>query len=67
MNEFKPSTDEKLNEKEIQKKLDFIEANQHFEGFDLTPEDLKNARDVLTGVRDADDIIEEIVNEYISK
>lgn len=52
------------NEEELQKKLAFIAANQHFEGFDLTPEDLKNTRDVLTGVRDADDIIAELIRQY---
>lgn len=52
------------NEEAVQKKLAFIAANQHFEGFDLTPEDLKNARDVLTGARDADDILSELIRQY---
>ena len=53
-----------LSEEEAEKKLAFIEANQRFEGFDLTPEDQKNARDVLTGARDADDILSELIHQY---
>lgn len=57
----------KLNEEEVQKKLSFVEINQRFEGFDLTPEDLKNAHDVLTGACEADETISDIVGKYMSK
>ncbi len=54
----------KLSEQEVNDKLAFIKANQKFEGYILSPEDIQNAHDVLTGTRCADDIIAELVKKY---
>lgn len=52
------------DEREIQKILDFVRANQQFEGLNPTAEDMKNARDVLTGKRKGDDVVAELVRQY---
>ena len=45
----------------------FVSAESFVEGFDLTPENLKNAHDVLNGTREADEVLNKIVDKYTSK
>lgn len=54
----------KLTRSEITKSMAFIKHNQGCEGFILTEEDFKNAYDVLSGTRTADDIVLDLINKY---
>ncbi len=52
-----------MNEKEIEKIVANVKANQHFEGLEMTEQGLEDCRRVLRGEISADEIIKRRLQE----
>lgn len=52
-----------MNEKDIDRKIEFVRFNMACEGFELTEKDIETGRDILQGKITGDEAVKRIIQE----
>lgn len=52
-----------MNEKEIERKIEFVRFNMACEGFELTEQDIDTGREILQGKITGDEAVKRIIQE----